>query len=122
MLEVVIKGSEWRRGGNTNDGDDKWGDTALLNSKGLMCCLGIDWLACGGHKDDIYMVGDPMEIAVLQMGYEVWLGGELEGNSALAEDAMDINDRTGLTDDERIERLWPIFEEAGRTIVWKPNE
>lgn len=45
MKVLTIERSKWRRGGSDHDGTQ--GPTALLNEKGLMCCLGFDALACG---------------------------------------------------------------------------
>lgn len=125
LKTLVIKGSEWLRG----EGGSK---SALLRSEdGKKCCLGILALVCGFTEEEIRGVETPSGV-VTRTPWPFGAGREVsEVNKA-----MNINDTTpsdsGLppcgdvghidSDDKRIEKLRPLFEEWGYEIDWRPSE
>lgn len=127
-IEVVIEASKWARGPVDVDEPEK--STRLCNDNGTMCCLGFDAVTCGMEpKRAAY----PSELAWDYNG-EVdedspgwrysrpWVESYDGDRSVGLEDAAVLaNDRAGLTPDERIELLRPIFAAAGRKLVWRPD-
>ena len=113
LMRVVIKSSEWARGDRL--------DYYLLNDDGTRCCLGIDARACGVKDDELGRYFGP-RISMAPKTYgKVWDQTSNDSIYTLSSLAMDINDQSGLTDQERIDKLRPIFREAGRIIVWRPD-
>ena len=59
---LTIDRSKWRRGGDGLGVVESLGFTYLRNSKGLMCCLGFDALACGLSPETIDAQPDPVSL------------------------------------------------------------
>ena len=118
MRRMVIKGSEWHRGGSANNMDSR---PRLLTPKGKRCCVGIHARLCGIPDDHIRDVSWPtgMDPKHITRCYVPWLGEQKQWYDLL--NAPSINDRPGLTDEERIAKLRPIFAKIGVTIVWRPD-
>lgn len=131
-MEFVIDRSIWRCGGkddsnlppNTNKRGK--GDTSLLNIEGYMCCLGQCALQLGYEKHYLLNIGEPMELPVIEEipDYEIlhgvdnrsYGGNDQYYNTDLSTKAMDINDNTKTTPEEKEEELIELFEEYGHTI------
>lgn len=121
MKRMVIKGSEWGRG--------KSGGLLLDPSSGRRCCIGIHAKMCGvadkliarrGAPEHVwYDIGDP-EASDLSDWGDLWLE-ERGFNNVTCEDAIALNDDCAMSDDERIEKLRPLFREIGVIIVWRPD-
>lgn len=122
MRRLVIKGSEWERG-------KEHGDAALyLPHAGTYCCLGIHGRACGLSDDVMAGKGEPEELEIpveeIPKDYrKAWLreaDGYVQSDERVS-DAIAANDNRYITDEERIERLRPVFREVGVTLVWRPD-
>lgn len=117
MQRMVIKGSEWHRGGK-----DRMGDfSRLLTSGGRRCCIGIHARLCGIPDDHIRSFCQPesMDPRHVVKCYRPWIRTDHE--SDVAGDAMAINDAFTTTDANKIAALRPIFHEIGVSIVWRPD-
>lgn len=62
MKILTIERAKWRRGGDTDDLCERFGDTQLRAPNGMMCCLGFDAIACGLSPDSLIGVADPKDI------------------------------------------------------------
>jgi hypothetical protein len=112
---LVIRASEWARGRSE--------PTAMLTDAGRYCCLGLDARRCGVPDDAMRGRLSPIGLPHCHRptGYAArWIAGTR--NSADSAGAIDLNDTMGLTDEERIHALRPIFAKHGITIDWRPNE
>lgn len=109
MKELIIDRSKWRTGDN---GPHKTGsgDTELLNKEGFMCCLGFECLRLQLSEQDILDVGEPCDI---KDESERW---EEEHTSDFAEAAIDINDDSKSTLEEKEKKLIPLFKSEGINI------
>ena len=127
MKRMVIKSSEWHRGGNVNECEF----SALLTPEGMRCCIGIHGRLCGipdAHILSCVDVSSMQEDDITEC-YKPWLGtyGDIinchnaTANSAIANNAMLINDAGNTTDEQKITALRPIFAEIGVSIVWRPD-
>jgi hypothetical protein len=131
MRQLIIEESKWYRG--------KGGvQSRLLRVEdGKMCCLGFDALACGLKEGNILDAAFPTSV---QYSYPTskyvaaplptemqWLEGSTddfadeEGEYKSYEAAIgDINDDDTISDDERKERLRPLFAVGGVELVFVP--
>lgn len=108
---LTIERSLWVRGGGRTR--YLYGDAALLNEKGRMCCLGFDALACGLQQEDILHVEMPADIiskVVTKEYYETRMN--VYTNSAVCR-AQILNDDRNITDEEREAQLIPVLKELG---------
>lgn len=113
----TIDCNTWRCGDN---GKYKLGEgnTALLNKKGYMCCLGQVALQLDVHEADLLGKGEPdqldIDIELLTIRYN---SDEEElsiiANSELSSDAMRINDSTESTVSQKMKELKELFNEDG---------
>ena len=113
----TIDCNTWRCGDN---GKYKLGEgnTALLNKKGYMCCLGQVALQLDVHEADLLGKGEPdqldIDIELLTIRYN---GDEEElsiiANSELSSDAMRINDSTESTVSQKMKELKELFNDNG---------
>ena len=114
MQRMVIKGSEWHRGGDSANSES----VALLTASGRRCCVGIHGRLCGIPDAHLMEVTWPskMEHGTITECYQYWLAQDYTLGSA-----SDINDAPNTTDEEKITALRPIFAEIGVSIVWRPD-
>ena len=123
MQRMIIRGSEWHRGGKSQMGCE----SLLLTDGGFRCCIGIHARVCGIPDEFIAGVGQPesMDPEHVVECYLPWIrSGEQNmrtEESDIAGDAMDINDAPDTDDAEKITALRPIFAEIGVSIVWRPD-
>lgn len=87
---LTIDRARWRRGGDDSHLVAVSGITALLNDKGLMCCLGFDALACGLSSSRINSLADPCAL---------FDEGELEGFEDYKEQRIQVTRRYDGEDD-----------------------
>lgn len=123
MKTLILDYSKWRCGGDkTIGGLYPLGDghTLLLNSAGFMCCLGQFSLQINEKLSERHILGygDPSET-----GYEInnltYRPTEEDNgiyNSALSNEAVDINDRLTTTPEEKIVLLKELFYKHGYEI------
>jgi hypothetical protein len=113
-VNFTIDYAKWRCGG---DGPNKLGDgrTALLNDKGFMCCLGQVSLQLGLTTRQIFGKYAPVNVMVENILCERLTSGVF-ASSALAGDAMKINDNTETTPAEKMAALKELFAEHGHEI------
>ena len=140
---LVIKGSEWRRGGDrdlTKNGYLPQGETFLLNGQGLRCCVGILGRARGVPDADMLANAVPGHIvkgnsdpsdtgrqfaADWLQWQEEWEEEWEDKNRPPETDparAFSQNDNKRLSDAAIIASLEPIFNRIGYTLDWRPNE
>lgn len=119
----TIDCNTWRCGGSnfkTNDEKDLnslgEGSTALLNTKGYMCCLGQIAIQLGVNKDALMMVGEPQEVEsddiIGLLVQKDWYGDsneEINHNTSLSSDAMYINDDINTTVATKMNELKQLF-------------
>ena len=117
MKRMVIKGSEWHRGGKSRMGSGP----LLLTDDGLRCCIGIHARVCRIPDDHIQGLSQPesMHQKHVVKCYRPWI--RTNDDSDICGDAMGINDDKKTTDEEKIALLRPIFAEIGVSIVWRPE-
>ena len=113
----TIDCNTWRCGDN---GKYKLGEgnTALLNKKGYMCCLGQVALQLDVHEADLLGKGEPdqlnIDIELLTIRYNGDEVGEfIIANSELSSDAMRINDSTESTVSQKMKELKELFNDNG---------
>jgi hypothetical protein len=115
--EFIIYRDSWRRGGDTSELVTIYGQTELLNHRGMMCCLGQCAIQLGLKPEDIEGVGEPDEvsdkelldgvISYLDKYSECWI------NTNLTRAAMSANDNEAIDDATREDRLVALFREEG---------
>lgn len=128
MRTLIIRASEWARGG-------KLTMNHLFNPNNTFCCLGLDLRERGMQPMLFYNIQGPASLCESRPGTLIpqdyvtdWV---IERDDDLylsprpsrdATEAMAINDDLYLTDEQRIEKLRPIFLSKGIEIDWRPNE
>jgi hypothetical protein len=141
MKTLIIRASEWARGNQKDEDGKDITNYLYAPSTDTSCCLGIHALQCGASKKDLSKLGEPEEIShevITKLNNYPWIEIEdveldmEEGdvltypmvyNTPNVQDAIEINDSDlEWTDDERIDRLRPLFKEVGWEIDWRPNE
>lgn len=147
---LTIDRTKWRRGGpGEQDAEAKakgsyeahtyalnrrFGQTMLLNNKGLMCCLGFDALACGLAPEDIENVGEPSDIPRPRFGFVLdeddyeyieppspsafkhreYFISRVDGNAQAIGDAINFNDGEGFKNEsEREARVREVLLKLG---------
>lgn len=82
-------------------------------------------MACGAGLDEIEGLSFPSEVASLEHSYQDgWLAYVDEEHRDREGLAAFINDDLNLTDNQRLEKLRPIFASMNppRRIVWRPKQ
>jgi hypothetical protein len=110
MNQLIIDRSKWRTGGNSFE--TKFGETKLLNDKGMMCCLGFFCLQIENRTtDEILNICDP-----------VGLDDNIRGSNLIGDDgfnkpwvstAITINDDENLSNETREEIIHGLFKNQG---------
>lgn len=124
MRTLIIRGSEWLRKNKRNKkGIPRYYGTLYDTIQDKMCCLGIMSRECGVEQHNLDAKGAPSSLQELGNAcVNEWLDEKaIRGDNKNARKAMQIND-TLLKDDDKIERLRPIFKDQGWEIDWRPNE
>lgn len=112
---VVIDRARWLTG--RYDRNSSVGPTYLLNSKGMMCCLGFALnQVCGVPKKDLRSKPMPRHLIVERnlepfawTSKRDWEQQYARCDSTLTWDASSINDDDSFTDAEREEKLIKLF-------------
>ena len=109
-MNLTIERNKWARGGMN-------GQSALLNNRGNMCCLGFYCAALGFSLTEIDDLGMPAELAnnhESSKGFE-WLVGRGNNDSyrdsEIGENLAHINDRSSLTESEREATIIELFKD-----------
>jgi hypothetical protein len=107
---LTIERAKWRRGGDVNN--KKYGMTMLLNSRGYMCCLGFDAIACGIAKDRLRRRDYPHQIRNAPAEY---VATRTDGNwhSDAVSEAIEANDDPDISDREREKRVRAALKRLG---------
>lgn len=118
-IDVVIDRSKWRTGG-TGPNKTGYGPTQLLNTKGFMCCLGFICKASGYSDEDIGCSYSPEELndkEIQDLSFiEKGDGLELYYNTALSNQAMQINDNKDLSPEEKELKILKLFENSSYNL------
>lgn len=110
LKELRIDRRRWVRG-------HIGGRSALLNEEGNMCCLGFACRKEGIPEKDLKDVLNPFQVKnsrervlslVTKRGY----------NRKATGDAVDINDNTIITEQEREAQLKPVLAKLGYKVVF----
>lgn len=100
--KIVIKRRIWRCG---KSGKHRHGElqTKLLDSDGMMCCLGQDAEACGIDREKLFDREDPNEIDQVfgRLSKKISHLIHDSTNSKFANDMIKVNDDPYLTDARR---------------------
>jgi hypothetical protein len=117
---VVIRASRWWRATKRR----REGAKSLTNGR-LDCCLASDGRAFGVTTKDMRGAVNPCELdsAVSHKARE-WEERWTATPASKMDNAISINDDPSTTDDQKIEKLRPIFAALTppRVIDWRPNE
>ena len=114
--ELILDYSTWRCGDFGENQLGK-GDTYLLNDEGFMCCLGQFTPQINNFiiKDEMLGVSDPSDL-----GEKVLSLNKKENRrfrtTRLSDEAININDDTCSTPEEKIKALQRVFKKEGYTI------
>lgn len=118
---LTIRRSRWRRGGESKRLVDAYGETQLLNDRGLMCCLGFDARACRVPACVLQRRADPSSLvdsgAVPKNGRYArtrTTGGFYTSNVQAVTAALQANDRKVLSARVREARV----RRALKTLGW----
>ena len=115
----TIDCNTWRCG---DDGKYKLGEgnTALLNDKGFMCCLGQVALQLDVHEADLLGVGEPEGVEsdtilglLVTNEWDEDSENDIKYNTALSSKAMDINDASSTTIESKMNDLKELFKADG---------
>ncbi|APU88958.1 hypothetical protein Rctr197k_161 [Virus Rctr197k] len=123
--KFTIDRSKWRCGGaDTGTNFRGKGPTSLLNADGFQCCLGQIASQCGYRPSALLGLNRPDEVLVNGGGRTrfPFLAKRTEGGAAvtaLAENAIELNDTSRLTDEERELRLVELFQRHGFTLIFE---
>lgn len=124
---LIIDRAKWRTGGisylNLNYTGE--GSTLLLNEEGFMCCLGFRCHQMGVPEEDLlgsptpdslselYDIPDLIEKVGLFCDFSVYR------DTRFTQDAVNINDNTGLSSKEREKAITKHFKKIGVTVEFK---
>lgn len=127
-MKFTIDRSIWRCGGDShyykNGKGHGRGLTELLNSQGYMCCLGQVCHQAGVPKAKLLHAAYPTSVKLNEYNELIsflrapWVDTGYYKNSELGQDAVDINDSTRLTLEEKEVELTKVFAEHGHEIVF----
>lgn len=92
----------------------RWGQAALLNNDGTMCCLGFLSKACGVSDDLLVGVAYPQLAWINRFG----VNKEFAGAVALA---ASINDSSQYTKEEKEIILIQLFKDNGIALTFTGN-
>ncbi len=115
----TIDCNTWRCG---DDGKYKLGEgnTALLNDKGFMCCLGQVALQLDVHEADLLGVGEPEGVEsdtilglLVTNEWDEDSENDIKHNTVLSSEAMGINDNGNTTIETKINDLKELFNDNG---------
>ena len=115
----TIDCNTWRCG---DDGKYKLGEgnTALLNDKGFMCCLGQVALQLDVHEADLLGVGEPEGVEsdtifglLVTNEWDEDSENDIKHNTVLSSEAMGINDNGNTTIETKINDLKELFKADG---------
>lgn len=115
----TIDCNTWRCG---DDGKYKLGEgnTALLNDKGFMCCLGQVALQLDVHEADLLGVGEPEGVEsdtilglLVTNEWDEDSENDIKHNTVLSSEAMGINDNSNTTIETKINDLKELFKADG---------
>jgi len=108
-MKYTIDRQTWRRGGDSKESNDKFGNTYLLNPKGFMCCLGQCLLQEGISKDRLLSIEIPQDVdlnsSFVRRSFEGFL------DTSLSIKAMAVNDDPSYSDKAREEELTKLFKQ-----------
>jgi len=105
MNQLIIDRIKWRTGGTTFN--DKFGETKLLNEKGMMCCLGFYCVQIGNKTpNEISDIALPESLqsceGIEELIKPVFLSDITEyKNNDFTESAIYINDSESLSNEFR---------------------
>lgn len=115
--EFTIYRDSWRRGGDFGELLEKFGDTSLLNGRGMMCCLGQCALELGAKPSSIAAVGEPGDVdsdaREILTGVLLYDDDGRVRETKLTGRAMEINDDASIEDGPREAKLSALFAKYG---------
>lgn len=116
----VIDRSKWRCGSDGLFRSGK-GLTKLLNAEGYMCCLGMTCQQAGVLKTDLMNKNNPGEInsVVPRFSTKGKIDNTVITDTKLADAAININDDSSITREERERRLKTLFGKWKLKLVFK---
>jgi len=100
--KLILDYSKWRCG---MDGGNSlgYGETALLNNKGFMCCLGQFGKQCGVPDNELFERGDPSECETSVPLFE----------GSFVVSAININDDEDTTPEAKLNAIETLLREEG---------
>lgn len=117
MSHYIIDKSKWVCGDNS----EKMGDTAMLNDKGRMCCLGQMCKQAGVSKKSLKFNSSPDEIDHKKV--PKWMLTKdsvgLKQDSELSQILITVNDDYSISQKKREREITKLLKEAGHTVEFK---
>jgi hypothetical protein len=117
MAEFVIDRSVWRAGGGS-DNKVGIGLTYLMNNKGFMCCLGQTCKQLGYSNEQLISVSTPENLEKHIPYFTVKDKSGVFVDSKLSSRAVEINDDTKLTREQRERKLKSLFSKFKHKITF----
>lgn len=108
--KVSIYRRNWRTGGDQGDREAQFGITRLRNDMDYYCCLGF---IVAQTRPDLHIldIADPEGCSADIEGLTCDVAGHWR-NTALAWDAIQINDEPAITNAQRERQLLELFQDS----------
>ncbi len=124
MQQLIIDRSKWRTGGSVLNKDLKYGKTQLLNTQGMMCCLGFYCEQIENlPKERLLGISDPQgfddfyEESILINNH--YRDQRLLINSEFTDNAININDDGDISSEEREKTIIKHFKTVDVEVIFK---
>lgn len=116
--KLTLDYSTWRSGGDSPENKVNMGCTNLYNEYGYMCCLGQWLIQCGIPENELKAIGEPSSLkrySIQNMldekeGANLFVD-EIGLNTLFSRAAIEINDDTSTTPEQKISSLRDLLKE-----------
>ena len=113
MKSFVVSRRRWLHGTKRRQAE------GLLLGDGKQCCVGIYLSALGVDDHCLSLVSRASEIAWCLPEEAKWLLGSSDKPGGLAHRLYGVNDRVGISQDQREAKVRKLFREAGIKVRYK---
>ena len=128
-MEFTIYRKSWRRGGTNNGkivgGVKQLGDTKLLNTCNMFCCLGMIEVQMGVDPEHLIGIGCPEDVEedhYPEIKLLVKRDFGALADTKLATKAININDDKKITEEKREKHLTALFATRGHKLKFVNRE
>lgn len=117
MQQLIIDRSKWRTGGSVSNKDLKYGKTQLLNTQGMMCCLGFYCEQIENvSKEHLLEMTFPEEVDII-CSTSILIREYVD--TVFTEHAININDDSDISSEEREKAIIKHFNEINVEVIFK---